>query len=230
MRQLFELCGADRDIRFSPFVWMVRMALQHTGLTFETVPLMFLEKEPYADSGSKTLPTLRDGDTWVSDSLQIALYLERTYPEKPLFGSEIAVAQAPMVQQMIVSTSLAPLFPMIAADVWDLLSPENQDYFRKTREPHVGADSLEAAREGRDAKRAGYQKGLGAFRSTLEQTDFLSGKAPAWADYVLFGTFAWARVVSSFDPLEGDTAMTTWRERMLDLYDGDARQAKRANP
>ncbi len=229
MRQLFELCAEDRDIRFSPFVWMVRMALHHKDVAFEGVPVMFLEKEPFVASGSKTVPTFKDGDTWVSDSLQIALYLERTYPEKPLFGSDIAMAQAGMVQQMIVGTALGPLFPMVAADIWAILSPENQTYFRETRESRVGAASLEAAREGREDKRGAYQKSLGAFRGTLESAQYLCGETPAWTDYVLFGAFAWVRTVSPFDPLEGDDVMTAWRERMLDLFDGEARNAKRAH-
>jgi len=74
MRQLFELCAEDRDIRFSPFVWRVIFCLHHKGLEFEPVPLMFLEKEPYAASNHKALPVLKDGDTWVSDSFQIAKY------------------------------------------------------------------------------------------------------------------------------------------------------------
>ena len=46
--RLFELCGEDRDIRFSPFVWRVRLALAHKGLAYDCVPVRFLEKDAFA--------------------------------------------------------------------------------------------------------------------------------------------------------------------------------------
>jgi glutathione S-transferase len=63
-------------------------------------------------------------------------------------------------------------------------------------------------------------------RLTLAKQPFLSGAKPAYADYILFGNFMWARGVSPLKLLAEDDPVHAWRERMLDLFDGQARKAK----
>jgi glutathione S-transferase len=41
---LYDLAGADPDLRFSPFCWRTRFALAHKGLPVETIPWRFTEK------------------------------------------------------------------------------------------------------------------------------------------------------------------------------------------
>jgi len=36
--KLYDLAGAEDDLRFSPNCWRIKMALEHKGLTVETVP------------------------------------------------------------------------------------------------------------------------------------------------------------------------------------------------
>ena len=85
--KLYDLAGAEEDLRFSPNCWRIKMALEHKGLMAETIPWRFVEKDVIAFSGSKTVPVLVDGDRTVSDSWEIARYLETAYPEKrSLFG------------------------------------------------------------------------------------------------------------------------------------------------
>ena len=46
MRELFELCGADPELVFSPYCWRVRLALAHKGLDWQSRPIRFTDKEP----------------------------------------------------------------------------------------------------------------------------------------------------------------------------------------
>ena len=62
-------------------------------------------------------------------------------------------------------------------------------------------------------------------RALLQEQAFVNGDAPAFADYCLFGGFAWVRGVSRKQLLEADDPVYAWRERMLDLFDGLARKA-----
>ena len=88
--QLYELVGKD-DRRFSPYCWRARMALEHKGLDYETVPVRFTDKDLIAFSGQERIPVVRDGDNVVSDSWDIAEYLERQYPDKAsLFGGGVS--------------------------------------------------------------------------------------------------------------------------------------------
>ncbi len=75
----------------SPYSWRVLLALEHKGLPY-TSHLMSLDmqehKSPHmlAMNPRGRVPTLKDGDYVVFESLAILYYLERKYPEKPLFG------------------------------------------------------------------------------------------------------------------------------------------------
>ena len=46
--KLYDLAGAEDNIRFSPYCWRVKMALKHKGLKFEEIPWRYVEKEVYS--------------------------------------------------------------------------------------------------------------------------------------------------------------------------------------
>jgi glutathione S-transferase len=82
-RQLYDLAGAEPERRFSPYCWRIKLALVHKGLTFDTIPWRFTDKDVIAFSGQGFVPVLVDGDRVVSDSWKIAAYLEDTYVDSP---------------------------------------------------------------------------------------------------------------------------------------------------
>ena len=98
--ELYELVGRD-DRRFSPYCWRTRMALEHKGLDYKTIPVRFTDKDLIAFSGQGRIPVIKDGETVVSDSWAIAEYLEQTYGDRPsLFGGETGQQLAPIVEQL----------------------------------------------------------------------------------------------------------------------------------
>ena len=46
-----------------------------------------------------------------------------------------------------------------------------------------------------------------------------------YADYIVFGPFQWARVVSPFKLLAEEDPIHAWREKLLDAFDGMARKS-----
>ena len=62
-------------------------------------------------------------------------------------------------------------------------------------------------------------------QATLKRQPYVCGLAPAYADYILFSVFQWARVMSPHEVLGPEDPLCSWRERMLDLFDGFARNA-----
>ena len=60
----------------------------------------------------------------------------------------------------------------------------------------------------------------------LIERPFVAGRAPGYADYIVLGAFQWARAVSPIRLLEPDDPVYAWRERVMDLFGGYARQAK----
>ncbi|MBR1224077.1 MULTISPECIES: glutathione S-transferase family protein [unclassified Bradyrhizobium] len=223
--KLFELVGADAARPFSPYCWRTRMALAHKGLSAETIAWCFTEKDAIAPHGSERVPVLLDGDTSVVDSWTIANYLEDKFPDRPsLFGGEGGRAMARMLNWWGDVTVIGGLSPMIVADIPLNLKPVDAAYFRKSREVRFGKP-LEEVVAGRDETVEGFRKSLDPLRLTLKTQSYLGGGQPNYADYIVFGGFQWARVVSPFKLLKEDDPVYAWRERLLDAFDGMARKS-----
>jgi len=226
-RTLFELVGADPEIRFSPYCWRARMALLHKGLDAEIRPWRFIERDALAFAGHDKVPVLVDGERAVVDSWAIALDLEERYPDRPsLFGGEGGVGPTRFVAAFADTVIMPGIAGLIVADIWHALDEESRGYFRETREKRFGR-KLEEVCEGREDRVEGFRKLLQPVRVTLAERPFIGGEQPLHADYVLFGGFMWARSVSRFELLAEDDAVWAWRERMLDLFEGYARKSKR---
>ena len=132
--KLFELVGTDASRPFSPYCWRTRMALAHKGLSAETIPWCFTDKQAIAPHGSEKVPVLLDGDTAVVDSWTIANYLEDSYPDRPsLFGGEGGRAVGRMLNWWGDGV-IGGIFPLIIADIPLNLKPDDAEYFRRTRE------------------------------------------------------------------------------------------------
>ncbi len=226
MLELYELAGIHPDHRFSPYCWRIRMALAHKGLEPVTVPWHFGEAAllPGAPRVA-TVPVLVDDGQIVADSSEIAVYLETAYENRPsLFGGPVGEAHARFVIGWADTVLQPQLFPILAPDIARFVRPEALDAWRRTREARLGM-TLEAARAQREAKLPGVRAALAPMRRALDAAPYLGGDEPSYADYAVFGAFQWARCVSDRDILEEGDIVGDWRDRMLDLFDGLARQA-----
>jgi glutathione S-transferase len=75
----------------SPFAWRVMLTLEIKNLPYESKLLEFSKGDPKAPEYLQLnprgkVPTLKDGDFVVYESLAIMAYLDRKYAEPPLFG------------------------------------------------------------------------------------------------------------------------------------------------
>ena len=95
---------------------------------------------------------------------------------------------------------------------------------RKTREARFGKP-LEEVTAGRDKSVEGFRRALDPMRLTLKTQPYIGGDAPNYADYIVFGPFQWARVVSPFKLLAEQYPVYAWREKLLDAFDGMARKS-----
>ncbi|HEV2099351.1 MAG TPA: glutathione S-transferase C-terminal domain-containing protein, partial [Stellaceae bacterium] len=78
--------------------------------------------------------------------------------------------------------------------------------------------------EDRETQLPGFRDSLAPLRRTVERQAYLCGAAPAYADYVVFGAFQWARAISDFELLAAADPVAAWRGRMLDAFGGFARK------
>lgn len=75
----------------SPFAWRVMLTLEVKGLKYESKLLEFSKTEHKAPAYLQLnprgkVPALKDGNYVLYESLAIMSYLERKYPDPPLFG------------------------------------------------------------------------------------------------------------------------------------------------
>ncbi len=200
---LYDLAGADAERRFSPFCWRTKMALAHKGLDVATVPWRFTEKDKLPQPNAGRVPVIEDGGEVVHDSTTIADYLETRYSDRPsLFGGEGGRALTRFVQNWTETVLQPALIGFVVLDICRHSASQDQAYFRQSREERFGT-TLEA----------------------LERQRFLAGDAPAYADYIVFGAFQWARAISDFELLASDDPVAAWRGRLLDAFGGLARKS-----
>jgi glutathione S-transferase len=217
--RMFDLAGADERQRFSPYCWRVKLMLAHKGLACDFVAWRFGDKDKLPQPSQGLVPVLVDGDRVIADSWKIAGYLDERYPQRPIFDSEQASAHALLIKFWL-ERSIHPFITRITVrDAWAGLHPQDQPYFRETREKRLGKP-LEDAVADREHTRARLREALEPMRATLLEQPWLSGAAPAGADYLAFGTLLWPRCVSSYELLEPGDPIHAWRERMLRLFDG----------
>ena len=120
-------------------------------------------------------------------------------------------------------TVIAGIYPLVIADIPKTLKPVDAAYFRKSREARFGKP-LEEIMAAREKSVEGFRKSLDPLRLTLQTQKYLGGDAPNYADYIVFGPFQWARVVSPFKLLTDDPVYT-WRDRLLNAFDSMARRS-----
>jgi glutathione S-transferase len=227
MITLWELGGRDGR-RYSLFSWRTRMALRHKGLEFDTEPVCMSDKAAIAFSNGKTVPIVTDGETTVRDSWRIAEHLEDRYPNTPtLFGGAIGRGLSQAFNTWVDRAVVPAMLPVIVADIHERVDPRDDAFFRQMMEGIV-KKTLEQTRAERDDALKRLGRALEPMQATLKRQPYVCGREPAYADYALFSVFQWARVMSPQEVLGPEDPLCAWRERVLDLHGGFARNVPTA--
>ena len=218
----------DRDLRPSPYCWRTKLALKHKGLGWRDEPMGFTEKEKIAFAQSQTVPVMHDGTEVVKDSWAIALHLDKAYPDRPLFPNDPVKAHTRFVNGWADAAIHSLIFPMVVGDMLEAVRPQDRDYVVESRGKRIGTkDFAGFQQKARETGVTAFRQALEPARRVLREQPFLSGRAPAYPDYILFGSFLWPRTFArNLELLDKDDVVWSWRERMLDLFDGFGRKAK----
>lgn len=225
MRELYELCGGDPELVFSPYCWRVRLALLHKGLSFDSQPMRFSDRAKLTFSGQQMVPVLRDGEEVVSDSLAIFRYLDQRYPAKPLLGDAMSSARLELIDQLIRHILPAGMLKGLVLNLHAVLDPADHDYFRESREQRLGMTLEQFADP--VAGQAQLQQALRPLEAVLATQPYLDGAEPAASDYLVAGFFFWAWCLGE-QPWSGDSAIGVWFQRLLSQYEAQLGPVKRA--
>jgi glutathione S-transferase len=227
-RRLYELV-LENGLSASPFVWRVRYALAHKGLTFESMPMGFTDIPKVFGGRYKTVPVLGENDQTIVDSWNIVDHLERAHPDRPaLFSGPEEYAMVRLFDACFTTEMIRRLFTLYALDIHNAARPEDRTYFRESRQQRfLKGTTLEAHVEGRETRLPILRQALTPLRLQLSRDPFLGGPKPNYADYIAFGLFQWVASVNTLAPLaKDDYPLISWLDRVADLYDGLGRDPR----
>jgi glutathione S-transferase len=225
--RLYELV-LDNGRSSSPYVWRIRYALAHKGLSYESVPIGFTEIPTVFGGRFKTVPVIEHGQTMLGESWDIAEYLDRAFPTQPaLFSGPSENAMVRLIDAWFYAEILRKLFRIYILDVHHAARAEDRAYFRQSREAMLHGKTLEALTADRVSRLPALREALSPLRVQLSRSPYLGGSTPNYADYIALGAFHWVASVSTLPALAAnDDVIRAWLDRGFDLYEGLGRDPK----
>lgn len=183
----------------------------YKGLEFETVYLEYPDIEPTAKKiGAKptsskpdgqphyTVPMITDSSNGavISDSYEIAKYLDKTYPSTPKLIPDGTAALQAAFQTLWPSVTGPSVLQLLLPPSCSWLNPPSAEYFRRTREIAYGMKMEEFAPEGSDLRKEHISKMKEAFDkvdSWLANSSgsFFVGDKISYADITVVTILRW---------------------------------------
>ncbi|KAI8083213.1 uncharacterized protein B0P05DRAFT_603229 [Gilbertella persicaria] len=169
---------AKPGLVWSPNTCKTRFALNVKGIPYDTKWVDFGSMKTIIPSLTKqdkrpTVPIIIDSknEQVIDDSLNIAHYLEKEFPENSLFHGNIA-------------KPFFPIFKLAILKIHKSVGPQElQDWFKEDREAKYGV-SLEQVAGDREANIASLKQGLTSIVQLLKEFPFITGDQVGWADVV----------------------------------------------
>ena len=155
----------------SPYSWRVLLALEYKQLPYESHQLQFSKQEHKSPQMLRMnprgrVPVIKDGDFVVFESLACLLYLDRKYPERPIFGTSAEEAATIMRVICEYQAYAEQYMTRIVSAVF--LETLDEDAEEVTRAMHLAAGEARTI-EGR-----------------LSPCEWLVGEQPSAADMIVF--------------------------------------------
>lgn len=156
------------DNAFSPFARKVRMVLEHKGLAHEVVDGLrhSTHDELARVNGRVEVPALLHDDLLVVNSADIVAYLERVFPDEPVYPRDAARYVAARAWERCADTTIDPICIDISYWTW--------------------AERPDAMPKGLlDAARRDLEQVYAALETQIGEADYVCGELSI-ADYALF--------------------------------------------
>ena len=102
----------------SPFVLKTSCHLKYKQLPFEFIPVNPVTREQIRFSKQKQVPVLSIAEEWKNDSSPIAIWLDETFPNKPILGENSAEREQILEVDDWISQQLLPA-RFRSAIIWD---------------------------------------------------------------------------------------------------------------
>jgi glutathione S-transferase len=141
-----------------------------------------------------TVPVIKDPNTGaiVSDSLAIAEYLDKTYPEKPVIPCSTNVLMAAF-EPMYCDTAYGKAVKYILTRTLAIQNDSSREYFINTRLAMFGATSWEEMEENPEQQWEDWKKGLSEIDGWYQKSGgkWIMGDTFSFADMVVACRTMW---------------------------------------
>lgn len=163
-------------------------------------------KKTFDGSDRYTLPAMHDSSTgvYLADSIVIAEYLDKTYPNSPpIFPHKTVGLQNTFM--VAIGAIVAPIWEFTDLPAIGMLNPPSTKYFRMVRERAIGKCLEDAAPKGEYAVEqwnkleANLRTVANWYARTDEIGPYFMGDEISWVDIVMTSYFAWLRVTFGED-------------------------------
>ncbi|HBB31092.1 MAG TPA: glutathione S-transferase [Cyanobacteria bacterium UBA8803] len=191
------------QFELSQYSEKVRLILDYKGLAYRKIEVTpgVGQLEVFRLSGQGQVPVLKDGDTVISDSTAIAMYLDRKYPDKPLIPTDPKERGQCLLMEEWADESIGPksrkvLYGALSQNpsFRTAILPKDTPDFLKTVVGGVPSELLEVLGMGigwgadsvKDA-RDSLKQDLEALSLLLSDRPYLVTDAPCLADFAVAG-------------------------------------------
>jgi glutathione S-transferase len=191
------------QFELSQYSEKVRLILDYKGLAYRKIEVTpgVGQLEVFQLSGQRQVPVLKDGNTVISDSTAIAMYLDRQYPDRPLIPTNPKERGLCLLMEEWADMSIGPksrkvIFGAISQSPTFRTSvlPNTTPDILKTLVGAVPPEVLEilgtgvgvspdAVKDARDA----LKQDLEALSLLLLDSPYLVGNQPCLADFAVAG-------------------------------------------
>lgn len=176
-----------------------------------------------------TLPAIYDPSTniYLADSLAIARYLEKQYPDtRPIFPHSSGALHLAFTKALL--DEIDAVTPFVVPGIYAILSPATQAYFRRTREVSWGKKLEEIAPQGKDkvVRWVNFRNGLGNVDEWFAMNGggpFVMGDTLSWSDIILASELSWFRATWGEHSSEWKDILS-WHEGRWETFVGNMKE------
>ncbi|KAG7443970.1 uncharacterized protein BT62DRAFT_981875 [Guyanagaster necrorhizus] len=224
---LYDIPSTAPGNAWSPNVWKARYVLNYKGLPYQTEWVEYPDIELlYAKTGTKshltkrdgvtshyTLPVLHDASTGavISDSAEIARYLDKTYPDTPT-AIPLGTDAFHYAFNDALENKFGALCQFTVVTTFSILNPRSQGFFRDTKEKNTldGRTLEEAAPKGvhKEKEWARLRNDFGKIDAWMKEDKYFMGDVISYADFSISGWLLWVRIIYGADSEEWKDILT----------------------
>ncbi|KAF4617477.1 hypothetical protein D9613_006282 [Agrocybe pediades] len=243
MTIIFYDIPSDRVGAWSPNTWKTRFCLNFKGIPYKTEWVEYPDiaelskklgfkptgKTPWDGTDYYSLPAIHDPSTgaYISDSWEIAEYLEKQYPDTPtLFPNGTKGLQAAIADGYHVA--LGSLWAFILPATNEILNSKSQGYFSRTRQLAFKVEKIqdlvpkgEKAVEEWGKLQSSLDKVDRWYAKTDDKGPFILGETISWSDLNIASWTIWMKVTFGEDSKEWKDIASwqggRWSKLLVDL-------------